>query len=315
MIPDFSKKNNKYFEDFYASCSCYNKSMQILFIILMFILGAALGSFLCCQVRRLNSKKTKKSFGNRSICLHCKKTLKWYDNIPIISWLILKGKCRNCHKKIGLLEIFSEIGVGLMLSLLTIHFLFTIKSSAINIFSGDFPDISTLEWLIFVATILFALSLAFLAIYDGMSGKLPVLGLTISIICAIILIALKIGNDFLVVNTLDLILPTSDTWPANLLSPIASAVLFGGIYLMLYIISKGAWVGDGDWTLATAIGLALGHPWLAMVALFLANFSACLIMYPLIKNKKNHQIYFGPFLVLAFVITYSFSDFFLSFFI
>ena len=94
--------------------------------------------------------------------------------------------------------------------------------------------------------------------------------------------------------------------------PLLSGLLFGGIYLALYLISKGKWVGDGDWILAGVIGLALGHPWLSMIALFVANFSACLIMYPLVKNRKNHQIYFGPFLVLSFVVVYAFSDFAMS---
>lgn len=81
---------------------------------------------------------------------------------------------------------------------------------------------------------------------------------------------------------------------------------------MLYFISKGRWVGDGDWLLGTSIALALYDPWLALIALFLANFIACLIMYPTTKSKKNRKVHFGPFLVIAFVITTSFANFFLN---
>lgn len=249
--------------------------MQILFFTIMFILGAVFGSFFCCQVRRSRGKIKS----HRSICLHCKKKLKWYDNIPIISWLILRGKCRNCHKKIGFAEIISEISGAL--ALLSI-------STTINVETA-----TTSQWLTFVLITIFTLSLLFLAIYDGITGEFPTIGLIISVILAALTLIPRFQAGF------------SEM-------PFVSAALFGGIYLALYLVSKGKWVGDGDWILAGAIGLALGHPWLAAIALFIANFSACLIMYPMVKKSKNHQIYFGPFLVLAFVITYTFSNFFIS---
>ena len=286
----------------------------------MFILGAAFGSFLCCQVRRAEEKKSvfegirsaaargrareprgarplgrelpkangserrgpkkhSSSLPGYSICLHCKKRLKWYDNIPIISWLVLRGKCRNCHKKIGYAEIISEVVSALALLLI---------ATTINVETA-----TTENWLQFILVTIFTLSLLFLAIYDGISGELPVIGLIISAILALVSIIPSLVTNF---STM----------------PFLSALLFGGIYLGLYLISRGKWVGDGDWILAAAIGLALGHPWLSAIALFIANFSACLIMYPVVKNKKNHQIYFGPFLVLSFVITYTFSSFFIS---
>ena len=250
--------------------------MQILFLVFMLILGAAFGSFLCCQVRRLHERK---KLPTRSICLHCKKRLKWYDNIPIISWCILKGKCRSCHQKIGYAEIVSELATALAMTML---------ASTINIETATW-----LEWLNFAIIAIFALTLIFLAIYDGLYGELP----TICLIFAILFAATSI-TPALITNFS--------------IQPFLSAALFGGIYLGLYLVSKGKWVGDGDWLLATAIGLALGHPWLSMIALFIANFSACLIMFPSVKKKKNHQIYFGPFLVLAFIIVYTFSNFFIS---
>lgn len=250
--------------------------MQILFLVLMFVLGAIFGSFLCCQARRM---KEQKKLPSRSICLHCKKKLKWYDNIPIISWLILRGKCRNCRKKIGCLEILSELATAVALTML---------GTTINVETA-----TALEWVSFITIILFALTLVFLAIYDGMCGELPTFCLIFAILLAAVSIIPNLVSSFSV-------------------QPFLSAALFGGIYLGLYLISKGKWVGDGDWLLAAAIGLALGHPWLSMLALFVANFSACLIMYPVVKKKKNHQIYFGPFLVLAFIVVYTFSDFFIS---
>ncbi len=256
--------------------------MQIGFHILMTIVGALFGSFLCCQARRLRARELNhQKFGPRSICLHCKHQLRWYENIPIFSWLIQRGKCRKCGQKIGLLEILSEIGT--MLAMLII-------STSIDIALA-----SPLDWIIFAFTVLLTLSLCFLAIYDGAYGELPSLILTFSVICAIIIYVISCIQD-----------------SAFNLDALGGALLLGGLYLILYLVSKGKWVGDGDWILATTIGLALGSTWLSLIALFVANFSACIIMSPSAIKSKSHKIYFGPFLVLAFFIVFALGDFLVS---
>ena len=119
--------------------------MQIAFFVFMFILGSALGSFLCCQVRRMHARTSKKSVKNtRSICMHCKKQLKWYDNIPVISWLMLKGRCRFCHKKIGIAEILAEVLSGVALVLI---------ATTINIETAD-----VLAWVKFILVAIFTFS-------------------------------------------------------------------------------------------------------------------------------------------------------------
>lgn len=260
--------------------------MVIGFRILMFVLGAVFGSFLCCQVRRSHLRTTKhKKLGRRSVCLHCKKTLKWYENIPLLSWLIQRGKCTKCHKPIGASEFLSELGMAL----------------AFLVFSISFCPCSAtpITWGIFIATLVLILSLGFLAIYDGTYGQLPTLCLIFSIFCAIIVLSLHLW-DFLSVSpfSIDLVI-----------KPLGSVLILGGLYLLLYLVSKGKWVGDGDWLLGTAIGIALGEPWLALIVLFLSNTLACLCILPVLKTSKTHKIYFGPFLVIAYVIAVSFSSF------
>jgi len=78
----------------------------------LFILGLILGSFFNVLIIRLPKNK-KGILSGRSYCPNCKKKIKWFDNLPIISFIILKGKCRKCKKKISfqypLLEWFSAI--------------------------------------------------------------------------------------------------------------------------------------------------------------------------------------------------------------
>ena len=246
--------------------------LQIFLYLLMFILGAVMGSFLCCQARRIHYRDTHKNqkMNKRSVCLHCKKQLKWYDNIPIISWVILQGKCRYCKHKIGVAEIIAEISGALMLLIL-------------SIIISNIP--------LLVVTSVFVLALLFLAIYDGLYGALPLVVLTFSIICAILIITLRLWAQYSI---------SGFSW-SPLIDTAISVAILGGLYLLLYIISKGSWVGSGDWLLGTALGLALGAPLPALVALFTANLTACLA-YPFVK-KSHHQLYFAPFLVLGYILT------------
>ena len=101
--------------------------------------------------------------------------------------------------------------------------------------------------------------LIFLAIYDGLYGELPTMCLALAIGCATALLLFRI-----------IITVSSSGFNAELIwKPILSFLILGGVYLALYLASKGRWVGDGDWLLGTAIGIALYEPWLTLIALFL----------------------------------------------
>lgn len=264
--------------------------MQTIFLILLFVLGACFGSFLCCQVRRMQYKSTHKNakkLNKRSICPHCKAKLAWYDNIPIISWLVLRGKCRKCHYKIGLAEILSEVLMALA---------FLALGTTINV-----QDTSILGWLSFAVLIIFTIIIGFLAIYDGIYGELPTKFLFIAIVVALIALIIKEVS----------LLQLAPFSPAFITKPLLSILILGGLYLALYLLSKGKWVGDGDWLLATALAIVLFEPWLALVMLCIANVLACLVMAPFVKGKSSHQIYFGPFMVIAFIVVSALSQFLL----
>ena len=67
-------------------------------LVVIFVFGLCAGSFINCLVWRLREKKT---ILGRSMCPKCKKQIAWYDNVPLLSFILLKGKCRSCHKKIS----------------------------------------------------------------------------------------------------------------------------------------------------------------------------------------------------------------------
>ena len=275
--------------------------------IVSFVMGAVVGSFLCCQARRMRLKELgKKKPGKWSVCMNCGKRLKWYENIPIISWIIQGGKCRKCKAKIGKAEIISEVMMGLAFMIVTTAFVLMVWKGGVGefkYFAGVMPYaigmISTINWWVLATVLILVASLGFLAIYDGMYGELPMLCLTISAICAIMVVILKIwsllvGSCMRCGGMLD--------W-GILWNTLGSVLCLGGTYLVLYLVSKGKWVGDGDWILAGIIGLALGQPIWALVALLVANISACVVMWPNVRKKKEKRIYMGPFLVAGYVVT------------
>lgn len=214
----------------------------------------------------------RKKFGPRSICLKCGHKLGWYENIPILSWIMLRGKCRKCKARIGYLEIFSEVATAIIMTLI---------ATTINI-----TEAILIDWLLFGSLFLLISALVFLALYDGMYGELPVAVLIIAAVFALAYSILRIING-----------------EAEIVGTIISAVILGGLYLVLFSGSRGKWVGDGDWILAGIIGLALERPFYALLTLFISNFSACVIMWPYVRKSKNRKIYFGPFLVFGFIVS------------
>lgn len=264
------------------------------------LLGLCLGSFAGALVWRLRArqlvadKKTGEPFDkkeytqlhgladqklshDRSRCLHCGYTLKWYDLIPLVSWIALKGRCRSCHKPIGLFEPLIEVGVA---------FFFVVSYLLWPVpLDGPFAIGSFGVWLAggVVMALLFAYDLKWFLLPDKLN---------------LLLAGLGVGSIVLAV------LGSGDVW-GTILSSLGAIGIISGLYLVLYWVSRGAWVGFGDIKLGVGLGLLLGEWQLALIALFLANFIGCLIVVPLLASKKlkrDSRIPFGPLLIAGTVI-------------
>ncbi len=261
-------------------------------MVFLFILGSVLGSFLIASVWRLRSqeKKVNKLKSLRSTnwktdysrCLDCGYRLKWYDLIPIISWLWLRGKCRGCHKSIGYLEITAEIMMGVVLAL------------SYYFWPANVSIISFGVWIVILSLGLI------LFVYDLKWQSLPSSILYVLIIAASIFSLINLNyHDWL-----------TSVWNLGW-----SVLSVGGIYLALYLISKGKWVGDGDWYLGVAIGLVLNNWLLGLMTIFGANLlgTLWLISWWLVKRQLPKKIAFGPLLLAAGYLTFIFSPYILAF--
>lgn len=251
----------------------------------MGILGSVLGSFGCCQARRLRAKETKKPIKSKwSVCEHCGKELCFYENIPIFSWLLLKGKCKKCGRKIGVAEILAEILMAAAFLAIGWKFWPELRDAASMVDLGLAGG--KMVMLIILATLY-----CILFVYDAIWKVMPASVLWGSVVVAGGYFGLTIFGGI------------------DILSFLAAIGVLPGVYFLLYFLSGEKLVGGGDWILALSLALVLGNFWLAFLTLFLANFLATITYLPsLMRKEKNKQIAFGPFLILAGMIVFLLQD-------
>lgn len=229
------------------------------------------------ELKRLEKLTKKDALHDHSQCLYCSYTLRWYDLIPLASWLSLSGKCRNCRHKIGRMEPLIELAVALFFVL--------------SYTFWPYGLISTLEIARLVIWLAAGVSLAILFVYDLKWFLLPdrVNFTLIGFGAVTAAIAIIEAKDHV----------------AALLSVITAAVILSGLYFVLYMISKGHWIGFGDIKLGLGLALLLADWRLAFIALFAANLIGCLIVIPaMIRGnlKRDSHISFGPLLIGGTVV-------------
>ncbi|MCF7796018.1 prepilin peptidase [Patescibacteria group bacterium] len=258
--------------------------VNITIFIAIFFIGASVGSFL--NVVILRNKKNEKVIGknNRSYCPSCHGEIRFFDLIPIFSYIFLKGRCRYCRYKIPISYFLIEIITGTI-------FLF--------IFLYNYY-VTQLDSNLFIIT-LFHYTIASFAIiiflYDLWYGEiLDKFSITLLIIVLLFEFIFFRGNIFEI-----------------LISTFIGFAFFG----IQFFISKGKWIGGGDLRLGAIMGAILGYN--IFIALFLSYFIASMYAMPAIykkyvkKEKVNSEIPFGPFLILGTFITIYLGDKILEF--
>ena len=242
--------------------------MNLGFCLIVFVFGACIGSFLNCLIYRLAlpsfSKKNLGGLKSRSFCPKCLHQLAFFDLIPVLSFIFLKGKCRYCGQKISWQYPLVEIATGGLFLLIFLRFTIYYLPFTIYLFV-----VSSLLIIIFV--------------YDLKHYIIPD----------------KIIYPAIAVVFLYKIIFNFQT--SNLYSSILSALVVSGFFFLLWLVSHGKWMGLGDAKLAFLMGLFLGSPNI-LSALFLAFLIGAIIGLGLVAlGKKNlkSQVPFGPFLVVG----------------
>ena len=253
--------------------------MNYIIFAFIFIFGLIIGSFLNCLVWRLH---TKEKMSGRSRCPKCKKQIAWYDNIPVLSFILLTGKCRHCGQTISWQYPAVEIITGLLFILAVISNLKLVTWNDLNLvsLSVDYRlQIAIVrDWFIVaVMIVIFIYDLRWYLILDIVT--LPAAAL-------VFIINLILGFN----------------WQSLFISGIIGA----GFFLIQFLVSRGKWIGGGDIRLGLLMGVALGRLDYLITAIFLAYLAGSVIGVGLIttgKKKWGSALPLGVFLSAATTVT------------
>lgn len=243
--------------------------------LLVLVLGLVVGSFLGALSWRW--PRGKSIAEGRSVCPHCKQVINWYDNIPVMSYLVLAGKCRNCGKKIPRRDFAIELGTGV--AFLVVYLL----SASITTNIGwlmNFPYLISL----IIIFIMLSISIAIFVI-DAEHQYIPD---TLSFLLLLIFFASFIISD-------------NQTLFAHLAVGLGSALFL----LLINLFTFGKGMGLGDVKLAFALGALLGFP-IGLVWMFASFILGSIVGIALIALKLaefKKKIAFGPFLIAGFWVT------------
>lgn len=246
----------------------------VLISLFLFVIGAVVGSFLNVVIYRTVTDETW--ITGRSRCDHCLKQIAWYDNIPLLSFIWLKGKCRHCRTPISLSHPVVEFITGSLFI-----WWYWVGSLFFQLSQKPFQTLQPMFWLLvgLLLLVIFFADLFYMIIPDM---ALILLGVLV-IFYRLILVYFGIMQ----VN--------------DLVMSVAGAGVFSLLFWLLWYFTKGRGMGYGDVKFMIPMSLLLGWPNI-MVGVFSAFILGAVVGVGLLISKKRHfgqVIPFGPFLVLA----------------
>lgn len=253
--------------------------MNILLLIVFIVFGLVFGSFFACIGYRIPNKISTIKPG--SFCPKCKKSLKWYMNIPVFSYIFLGGKCYYCKKKISPLYIIIEISSAVLFALAYLTY--------INVTEPNY--LYCILFLTLSSALLITLVSDF--IYFYISDRVVLISLFIILVSKFIFLGLE----------------------STFYSLLSGVIMFGIMYLIRIIGNKlfnKESLGGGDIKLSGVLGCAIGVlP--SLVSIFIASLTGLIYAFISKKDDKTGIVPFGPFLIFGSLICLYFYDIILNY--
>lgn len=256
------------------------------------IFGASVGSFVTLWVERFESELP--IINGRSQCDSCRRTLRFWELIPVLSFFFQKGKCARCQAK-----------------LLPHYPIFELLGAAAFVVVGQ-KVVMTSSPVVIIFQLLFLVLLLFLMFYDWLTLTFPTPILLIAVAGSLGLAILShwLGLDSNLVDIGDPLFRWLNT-PTNFLIGLSLGGLVGsGLLALLAIPSGGRWMGYGDILIGLMLGFWLGYPAI-LVSIVLAFYIGAVIGLIQIVAKRvpsDHRLAFGPCLIVAGIVTYGYGD-------
>jgi leader peptidase (prepilin peptidase)/N-methyltransferase len=292
-----------------------------IFEIAAFVIGLLFGSFLNVCISRLPKHESIVTPSSR--CPQCGTPIRWFDNLPILSWLILRSRCRSCKAAISWRYPFVELSVGTWFALIV--GIFASRYSRTHEFGGNFASADIPVAITALALAILGFLLIGLMVMDWQTMILPnaftLSGIAIGLFLVCIqAIFLGPGEDQVVLNTthqLRLNSPGSFISRGNVFLTGPEALIFGRVaaicgaaLLLLFVrwlykvIRHREGMGLGDVKLIAMIAAFLGFgP--AILSLFIGSLAANLYgMFLLVRGKAvvTSKLPFGSFLCVGGLI-------------
>ena len=259
-------------------------------VITFFLLGLIIGSFLNVLVYRLKNAETTglvTLVTGRSFCRNCKHQIRFYDNIPLLSFFLLRGACRDCGEKISFQYPLVESLTG-----------FAFALAGFLYFSGADPTDSR-TWIETLLVLGLVSILIAIASYDLQYMEIPVPFLIAGGVVAFFFVLLGWESAPLF-------------WMNPFMLGIFGSLAVAFFFLALVLISHETWMGWGDVWLGAIAGLVVGLP-LALFMLTLSFGAGASVGVGKVffqgKTLKS-QIPFAPFLVFGTLCSLFFSQIF-----
>lgn len=237
--------------------------MSALLYFLIFVLGASVGSFVNVLVFRTRSGISL--LWPRSQCPLCVAPIRFHDNLPVIGFLLLGGKCRSCHGHISRQYPLTEAALG-------IAFVATAYMNGVSF--ETVPSTLLRDWLIVA-------NLAAIFLYDLRYGEIPD---RFTLLPASLFFFASLGFGW-------------QTWSGMLLG----AGLGLAFFLFQFLLSRGRWIGGGDIRLGLFMGVILGWPGI-LIGLFVSYLIGAFVsifLLALRKKRFGDAIPFGTFLAVG----------------
>ncbi len=238
----------------------------ILFSSLLGIYGGFIGSFLGVIIDRLPEGRS--IFWGRSQCDYCKKTLRWFELIPVFSFIIQLGKCRRCKRRLSFKYPLIEI-----------------CSAILFVFVWFFVDFYLL---LYIPAVIVASSLLVIVFIDTRHMIIPDSLLVVGVIGTTIYHLIRLQSIYSIV-----------------LNHLTAGILSFFLFYVLWEITRRKGIGFGDVKLVFLLGFITGFP-SVIVGIYLSFLTGALVGLILLLSRKKTMkspVPFGPFLIVGAVVS------------
>jgi prepilin signal peptidase PulO-like enzyme (type II secretory pathway) len=271
--------------------------------LLLFTFGVVIGSFLNVVAFRYSEDKnifSLEHLGGRSHCQHCHQDLAWYELVPILSFLLQKGKCWICMKKLSWQYPLVELAGGLIF-LLPLY----IYSPMVN---GQWSMVNGLIWIsaFLIFLLIWAIDFRLYIIPDELNFLLGILGLILIDEQNLYRSFSEFSGSFLGGYAALFGLRNAGVWQNHLLAMAIGAAIVG----IIILLTRGNGMGMGDLKLLAVLGLLFGWPDVLFIFIIASIIGAAVSLVLMLARRKTWKssVPFGPFLVMGAALVFFFGE-------